>query len=51
MALQLLLAVILVAYTLVKWSKYHGLPDDFPPGPPTVPFFGVLPFVAVSRIK
>ncbi len=45
-ALQLVYLSALVVYILLKWSKYAGLPEGFPPGPPSVPLFGVLPFIA-----
>jgi hypothetical protein len=39
----------LTIYALVKWLKYYGVPDNFPPGPPCVPFLGVLPFIKVFK--
>ena len=43
------LCILLVVYALLKYSKYYGLPENFPPGPPCVPFLGVLPFIKASH--
>ncbi len=48
LALEFVLFVCLVSYCLLKWLKYYGVPEDFPPGPPSVPLLGVLPFIKVS---
>ena len=44
------LCILLVVYASLKYSKYHGLPENFPPGPPCVPFLGVLPFIKASQL-
>ena len=30
--------------------KYWGVPENFPPGPPCIPFLGSIPFIKVSGI-
>ena len=43
--LEILYLGFLVVYCVLKALKYYGVPENFPPGPPAVPLFGVLPFV------
>ena len=40
--------VSLLTYCALKWLKYYKVPNNFPPGPPSVPVLGVLPFIRVS---
>ena len=40
--------IFLAVYAFLKYSKYYGVPENFPPGPPCVPFLGVLPFIKAS---
>lgn len=42
---QSFLNFALLLYIGLKWAKYYGIPDNFPPGPPCVPLLGVLPFI------
>lgn len=48
--LHLVLLFALISYCLLKWLKYRGIPDNFPPGPPAVPILGVLPFIQVQHL-
>ena len=48
LALQSLSLTFLVTYSALKWLKYYRFPKNFPPGPPCMPFLGVLPFVKVG---
>ena len=41
------LLVILCTYIFLKWLKYFRVPHNFPPGPPSVPFLGSVPFIKV----
>ena len=42
------LLFFLIIYAALRWLKYYGVPENFPPGPPCVPFLGVLPFIKVK---
>ena len=42
-------SILLTFYVVLRYLKYHGVPENFPPGPPCVPFLGVLPFIKVSK--
>ena len=44
-------SILLTVYVVLKYLKYHGVPDNFPPGPPCVPFLGVLPFIKVFKTQ
>ena len=39
---------ILICYWFIKWFKYYGIPENFPPGPPCIPLLGSMPFMQVS---
>ena len=41
-------SVFLIFYSLLKYLKYHGIPENFPPGPMSIPFLGVLPFIKAN---
>lgn len=43
--IEILSLLLLFVYALLKWLKYYGVPENFPPGPPSVPLLGVLPFI------
>ena len=45
------LFLILITYIFLKWLKYFRVPCNFPPGPPSVPFLGSVPFIKVSCTK
>nr|APH81375.1 cytochrome P450 CYP3033A1 [Tigriopus kingsejongensis] len=45
MAFQVILLSGMIWYCFLKWLKYYKVPDNFPPGPPSVPLLGVLPFM------
>ena len=44
---QLYLLGFLVGYCIIKRLKYHGIPENFPPGPPCIPLLGSAPFIQV----
>ena len=44
----MLLLLILTVYLVFKWLKYYKVPENFPPGPPSAPFVGTLPFIKVK---
>ena len=47
LTVQLFILSTMCLYCWVKWMKHYKIPINFPPGPPAVPFLGVLPFIKV----
>ena len=48
---QMYLLGFLIGYCIIKRLKYHGIPENFPPGPPCIPLLGSAPFIQVHFIK
>ena len=49
--LQFCILCLILLYKIIKWWKYYGVPENFPPGPPCVPFLGTLPFIKVILVR
>ena len=45
---QMYLLGFLIGYCIIKRLKYHGIPENFPPGPPCIPLLGSAPFIQVQ---